>query len=84
MIKIDETWSLNKLSNCYQLVKKVISSKGKNEGKEISISKGYYAHIDEALKGYLQKSLEPKEDIKELFSQIENIKNNIKNLENLK
>ena len=77
IIKIDESWELE-ISNNVTLIEitKNESKKAKNEF--VRSSRGYYGHVDEALKSYLRKSINPKKGIYDIVMLIE------KNVANLK
>jgi len=77
IIKIDESWELE-ISNNVTLIEitKNESKKAKNEF--VRSPRGYYGHVDEALKSYLKKASNPKKDIYDIVILIE------KNVANLK
>ena len=76
-ITIDESWHME-IGSSITLIEKVKTDNPKAKNEFSYISRGYYGHVDEALKSYLRKSINPKSSISDIVELIE------KNVANLK
>jgi len=64
ILEIDDTWSVHCDDTCYSLImKKVVEggrgrpAKAENIGKEREVNMGFYGTLEQALNGYLHKSI---------------------------
>lgn len=71
IIKIDDIWSLEIGSSSVTLLERT-KNNAKNAKSEYSSKvRGYYGHVDEALKSYLRKSINPVSEVSEIVELIE-------------
>ena len=76
IVKIDDTWSLE-IGRSVTLLERA-ENNSKNANSEYSSRvRGYYGHVDEALKSYLRKSINPISEVSEI---VELIESNVRNL----
>lgn len=71
LIIIDKNWVLKYTQNQYTLIEIMESNHPKSKSEITQQNRGYYAHIDEALKAYLRKSIQPCDSIHEIVALIE-------------
>ncbi len=71
LIIIDAEWCLRFTQNQYTLIEIVDNNNHNAKTHKSQQNRGYYAHIDEALKAYLRKSLNPQNSIHEIVAMIE-------------
>jgi len=66
-IKIDDTWSLE-IGGTVALIEMTPKKKDLEFSRNV---RGYYGHVDEALKSYLRKSINPISEVSEIVALIE-------------
>ena len=69
-ITIDEKWSMQIASNI-TLLEEVEPEGTLAKHSTRQIVRGYYAHVDEALKSYLRKSINPSKEVIEIVEKID-------------
>ena len=70
-IKIDETWSLEIGKSSVTLFEQKETKQKNAKTEHRQVIRGYYGHIDEALKSYLRKSINPVSEVAEIVELIE-------------
>ena len=65
---VDDEWKLHISSSQISLVQCGLNRKTGNETESI---RGYYAHIDDALRAYLRKSINPNFQVFEVLDKID-------------
>lgn len=68
---IDDTWKMSISSNDVQLIECVESTHPKANNPYSDHTRGYYAHIDDALRAYLRKSINPNFQVFEILDKID-------------
>ncbi len=76
VIKIDSTWEIE-IGNNVTLIEITKNKSPKARNEFTRLTRGYYAHIDEALNAYMRKAINPNSEVSEIIDIIES---NIKNL----
>lgn len=75
-VVIDQNWELE-ITSTVTLIE-IVKNTGKDAKNEfVRHTRGYYSHVDEALKSYLRKAIKPSSDVSEIVAIIES---NVKNL----
>lgn len=77
-IKIDESWYLDIGPSYVRLFQKTETKRDDAKHEYHDRTRGFYGHIDEALKSYLRKSINPIESIVDIVDMIERNVNNLK------
>jgi len=76
IVKIDDQWELEVGANVSLI--EITPNTAKNAKSDFTRSvRGYYAHVDEALRSYLRKAIKPNKEVSEIIDIIES---NVKNL----
>ena len=69
-VKIDDTWSLE-IGGSVTLIERTENTAKNAKNEFTSKVRGYYGHVDEALKSYLRKSINPVSEVSEIVELIE-------------
>lgn len=70
-IVIDDIWSLEISTHDIKLIETIESTHHKSIGEKVERIRGYYAHIDEALRSYIKKSITPNFQVFEILEKID-------------
>lgn len=73
---IDDEWQLQIKSTDVTLMQ----TSTNEQGKTTFNTRGYYAHVDEALKAYLRKCISPNQEVIECLDQMETALTKINNI----
>jgi hypothetical protein len=81
-IKLDDKYILNSDPYCYWISIKVTPESGKEYDRVVS---GYYTHIDDVIKSYIDKKVRSSEaeSLKELVKEVNTLKKQIKSWKNV-
>ena len=70
VVNIDDIWSIE-MGSCVVLIEEVKTTNPKAKNPISRLIRGYYGHVDEALRAYLRKSIRPNSEIAEIVTLIE-------------
>jgi len=77
IVKIDDQWDLEIGTNV-TLIEITPNTAKKAKSEFTRSSRGYHAHVDEALKSYLRKAIKPNKEVSEIIDIIESNVANLK------
>lgn len=76
-VKIDENWSLE-IGSHVTLIERTENKLKRAKNVWVNTTRGHYGHVDEALKAYLRKAINPINEVSEILEVMERNINNLK------